>query len=306
MVNVGVIGLSEGNGHPFSFSSIINGFDEECLKQAGWDVIYQYMRERDKSEFGISGVQVTHAWTQDPEITRKLCAACRIPHAVQEYKEMLDHVDALIIARDDYESHLEMAMPFLKKGISVFIDKPLTLSMSELSVFKLYLETGQLMSCSSMRYAKELDKARVSISSYGKVKLIRGAIVNDWEKYGIHMLDAIYPLLRARCVSVTAQFAHHSSVSLEMDDGSVVQIDALGRLPKVFQVDIYGSELITTHEIKDNFTMFRRMLWHFFHSVKTGVPAIACEETMDVLKILYAGQQALMERRRIRLDEVEL
>ena len=39
---------------------------------------------------------------QDPESTKKLCAACRIPNTASiDYREFLGHVDAVIIARDD-------------------------------------------------------------------------------------------------------------------------------------------------------------------------------------------------------------
>ena len=70
-IRVGMIGISEGNGHPFSFSAIINGYSDEGLRESGWPVIYEYVRRRDPSEFGIAGLKVTHAWTQDPDTTSK-------------------------------------------------------------------------------------------------------------------------------------------------------------------------------------------------------------------------------------------
>ena len=33
--SIGIIGLSEGNGHPFSYSSIINGYSPEGLAASG-------------------------------------------------------------------------------------------------------------------------------------------------------------------------------------------------------------------------------------------------------------------------------
>ena len=81
-IKLGIIGINEGNGHPFSFSAIINGFDHEGMKNSGWDVIYDYLKIRDASEFGFDNVQVTHAWTQDPEQTRKLARASKIPNIV--------------------------------------------------------------------------------------------------------------------------------------------------------------------------------------------------------------------------------
>jgi predicted dehydrogenase len=134
-VRVGMIGLSEGNGHPFSFSAIINGYDDAGLAASGWPVIYDYVRRRDPSEFGIAGLQVTHAWTQDETVTQSLCRACRIPHAVSRREAMLGEVDAVIIARDDAETHLEMARPFLEAGLPVFIDKPLSLNLDALRFF---------------------------------------------------------------------------------------------------------------------------------------------------------------------------
>ena len=43
------------------------------------------------------------------------------------------------------------------------------------------------MSCSGMRYARELDEPRADLAAYGSLKLIRGAIVLSWEKYGVHL-----------------------------------------------------------------------------------------------------------------------
>ena len=174
---IGIIGLSEGNGHPFSYSSIINGYSDEGLADAGWPGIYAYVRRRHASEFGIDGWKVTHAWTQFPESTKKLCAACRIPNGVKDYHELLGQVDAVIVARDDYQTHFEISKPFLEAGLPVFIDKPLSVDLSELRHYRPYLEKGQLMSCSGMRYSRELDEPRADLAAYGRIKLIRGSIV---------------------------------------------------------------------------------------------------------------------------------
>ena len=51
------------------------------------------------------------------------------------------------------------------------------------------------MSCSGMRYARELDEPRADLAAYGRLKLIRGAIVLSWEKYGVHLLEAILAMV---------------------------------------------------------------------------------------------------------------
>jgi predicted dehydrogenase len=304
--NIGIVGVSEGNGHPFSFSAIINGYSDSGLASSGWGGIYEYVRRRDPSEFGIEGLRVTHAWTQDVEVTAKLCKACLIPNQVANLEDMLGAVDAIIIARDDYENHFSMAMPFLKLGIPVFVDKPLSLLPTELTTLRPFLESGKLMSCSGMRFARELDVPRATISEYGRMKLVRGAIVLSWEKYGVHLLDAIFGILASSPNSVEACAAPHTSISVHMDDGMLLQIDALGEAPRTFQIDIWGTDRSSSHEILDNFSMFRRMLWRFARSLTDKAPAIPVEDTLKVMRVLIAGRMAMKERRLVSLDEITI
>jgi predicted dehydrogenase len=302
----GIIGLSEGNGHPFSFGSIINGYSPEGLASSGWPGIYEYVRRRHPSEFGLDGWKISHAWTQDPETTKKLCAACRIPNGVNNYLEFLGRVDAVIIARDDFESHFQMARPFLEAGLPVFIDKPLSLEISELRTFKPYLEKGQLMSCSGMRYARELDEPRADLAAYGKLKLIRGAIVLSWEKYGVHLLEAILAITPAHPVSVRMIPGEHASAVVQTDDGVLIQIDALGECPRTFHVELFGAARAGAFDIIDNFSMFRRMLWQFAESIRTGEPAIPADRTLEIMRLLIAGRMAREENREVLLNEIQL
>ena len=304
MKQVGIIGLSEGNGHPFSFGSIINGFSPEGLSVSGWPGIYEYVRRRHPSEFGLNGWKITHAWTQDPESTGRLCAACNISHSVRDYREFLGNVDAVIIARDDYETHFEMARLFLEAGLPVFVDKPLSLDLAELTAFKPYLQTGQLMSCSGMRYARELDEPRANLSAYGRLKLIRGAIVLSWEKYGVHLLDAAFGITSARPVSVRMLPAEHAFAAVRLDDGTLVQIDALGECARTFHLELFGTQRIGAFDITDNFSMFRRMLWQFVTSIATGSPAIAPERTLEIMRVLIAGRMSCNQNREVFLNEL--
>lgn len=306
ITRIGIIGISEGNGHPFSFSAIINGYSDPDLADSGWQVIYDYVRRRDKSEFGIDGFQITHAWTQDDETTKKLCKACLIPHAVSSPGEMIANVDAVILARDDYENHFSMAMPFLEAGLHVFVDKPLSLDVDELQSFMPYLRSGKLMSCAAMRYARELDEVRSNLARYGKLKLVRGAVLNSWEKYGVHLIEAILSVIKNHPVWINAVEAEHMSVCMGMDDGLFIQIDAMGECVKTFRTDFWGTKDASSHEITDNFSMFRRMLWHFCRAIKTGEPAISPEETMEIMRILMAGRVAKQDKRKVYLHEMPI
>ena len=68
---------------------------------------------------------------------------------------MANEVDAVLLARDDAETHLEMAKPFLKAGVPIFIDKPLAYTVSDAEeILASQQNPDQIFTCSSLRYAK--------------------------------------------------------------------------------------------------------------------------------------------------------
>jgi predicted dehydrogenase len=304
MINVGIIGLNEGNGHPISFSCIINGYDDVELKNTGWDVIYNYIRIQNKADFGFENVKVSHIWTQDKKQSIQIAKAAFIPNIVDDYLEMLGEVDALIIARDDYENHLLFAKPFLDAGCFVFIDKPLSLNLEELDYFKPFILNSKLMSCSGMRFAGELDGIRSNFQGLGKIKLIRGAVLNNMNKYGIHMIESIYSFINTKALTVIAIDSSHESLVITNDDGSLVQIDSLGATTKVFQLDFFGEKGRFHAELNNNFVAFRRTLFGFTEMIKTGKPVIDFDDTFAILKILIAYNISKNEKRKVHLNEI--
>lgn len=305
-IKLGIIGISEGNGHPFSFSAIINGFNREAMKNSGWSVIYNYLIKRHESEFRFDNVKVTHAWTQDPRQTQKLTEATLIPHGVENIEDMLNEVDGVIIARDDPESHMLYAQMFLESGKFVFIDKPLSLDPTELRFFRRYLEEGRLMSCAGARYAQELDEIRSSIADFGELTLVRGTVVNSLEKYGIHMLDGIFSVTGFNVKSVFCLQAKHTSLRIRNNDNSLIYIDALGTSTKTLQFDFWSDENRFHAETNDNFAMFRRLLSDFVKMMRTEKPPIAPQLVIDTMRVLIAANKSMTENREVALDEIAI
>lgn len=303
MIKIGMIGLSEGNGHPYSFSAIINGFDDIHMSQSSWDNIYKYLKERDISDFGIHNVKVTHIWTQDIEESRKIAKASNIDNVVEEYEEMVACVDAVIIARDDYQSHKEITQPFLEAGKYVFVDKPLSLDIDDLKYFKPYLESGQLMSCSGIKYAPELDKLKRDMIEFGNIKLIRGTTVKSWEKYAIHMLDGIFSVIPFDVKSVQYNGSNHESFILYNFDGSIIQIDALGSCELTLRIEFFSDSKYYKADTLNSFDAFRRTLWNFVDAIKNKKKSNSLL-TLDLMRVLIAGNLAKESNKIIELNSI--
>jgi hypothetical protein len=251
-------------------------------------VILDYLRRQPVNQFGIGDAHVTHVWTQDLAVSEKLCVACHIENVCVDVSEMFGAIDALIIARDDWESHAELAMPFLLSGIPVFVDKPLTLDASELAAFEPYLESGKLMSCSGLRYAVEIDPLRFQEIAVGAIRLITGTVLNSLEKYGIHLIEAVASLggVLARPVSITRLDAPHDSFVLRLENGTPFHLDCLGSVGKTFHLSMFGDRNHCHFDLHDNFRAFRRTLENFFAMVQSGRPSIDPTETVRIMRLI--------------------
>lgn len=296
MLKLGVVGYSEGNGHPFSFSAIVNGFDDDGMAAAGWPVIHSYLRARDPTEFARLNARVVAAYMPDSTMTAKLCAAARIERACASIDDVAAAgVDAVLILRDDAETHAPLALPLLERGLSVFVDKPLTLSLAELDAFRPYLERGKLMSCAGLRFCRELDEVRGDRASFGDLVCARGAVVLDWHRYGIHMLEAVLGAVSGTPLGVRPirNGGGVEHVVVDLDSGAVVDIVCLGAAPKTFRVDVFGSKRTGSYDLFDNFTAFSRTLARFVAMVESGRPSLDPRATVDVIETILCGRAAL-------------
>ena len=160
-LRLGIIGLSEGNGHPYSWSAIINGYDYSLMKDCGFPVIPEYLSKQDWPKDMIQNARINSIWTQDIELSNKISVTCNIRSVEDNFEAMIGKVDAILLARDDSENHFYFAKKFLSAGLPIYIDKPIATNLSDLN--KIYdLETfqGQIFSCSATRYSYELKLSK--------------------------------------------------------------------------------------------------------------------------------------------------
>jgi len=302
---IGIIGVSEGNGHPYSFSAIINGYNREKFLDCNWPIIFNYLERRDRTDFGVDGLVVNAIWTQDVEESRRIAEATKIESICDDPAEMLDLVDGVIIARDDWESHYPLAIDFLRSGKHVFIDKPLSLSVQQLQAFKPYLYDGHLMSCAALRYASELDAFRLACCT-SQPKVISASIVADWQRYGVHLLDGIFSGINFNVESIYASGADPKVVILNCSDGKKITLNCLGKTEKTFNFNFYFSDFKISCEVTDNFSAFKRTLSNFRDQLFLERAVIDPELTLGIMKVLIAGNISTNENRLVYIDEVNI
>jgi predicted dehydrogenase len=296
MMKLGIIGMSEGNGHPYSWSAIVNGdFDRATMNKCGFAGIPLYL-EANSDTLGIDGAQVTHIWTQDRKISEHIALASGIETVVDRAEEMIDQVDAVLLARDDPENHVSLAKPFLDADIPIFIDKPLAITAEDLDYFTRQNEKGKfIMSCSSMRYSVECRTLRTELTSLGKIELATVIGTKDWVKYGIHMLEALFALLDDPN-AVSVQHISESGkdiVLITMENGLLATVHIFKDISPTFQLSLFGRNGWQLVEIKNSYAMFKENIKEFIRSVREGQPRLRFENTKNIIRTLIGAKDSM-------------
>jgi predicted dehydrogenase len=305
-----MLGMIEGNGHPYSWSAIVNGFDPEAMTRCPYPVIPRYLGAQPRDSVRVPGVQVTHIWTDNPAEAPGVAAAALIPNVVAQPADVIGHVDAVLIATDDGFDHVRRAEPFVKAGLPVFIDKPLALTIPDLRTFIGWQRAGaRLQSSSGLRYAAELDPL-LKDTGVGELRWVAGTTCKTWERYGIHLLEPVFRLLGPGFESVrleshpgskteVAHLLHRSgaqyTLSVMYDGGPAHGLLAL-----------CGTSGAQTLRFTDTYTAFRRQMLSFIDFVRTGSSQYPFAETIELMCVLIAGIRSRAEKsRRVAIAEIQ-
>ncbi|MES2847642.1 MAG: Gfo/Idh/MocA family oxidoreductase [Bacteroidota bacterium] len=292
-LKIGVIGMSEGNGHPYSWSAIFNGYDPVYMKDCPFPAIPEYLAKQKFPEDSLGHLAtVTHVWSQDKKISEHIAASSNIANVVTSMEDMIGSIDALLLARDDAENHYEMALPFLKAGLPVFIDKPLAIKISEAEkIWKVGQRPQQVFSCSSLRYAKEFLLTEEEKNSIGQIKLVEGSVMKKWETYAIHVLEPLVAQLpnRGELKEVkNISTAAHKQVLVQWQNVTGY-FKMTGNTISPLEIKFFGEKGNITKTFSDSFSAFKNSLCEFINVIKNPEQNIPQQETLELVTILEKG-----------------
>lgn len=119
---------------------------------------------------------------------------------VDEIEDMVEHVDVGFIQSCNWDKHISYAMPFLEKGVPVFLDKPMVGSMEDIrKVRQLAANGAKILGSSSVRYAYEIrDFLAKPEEERGEILNIFGTSGVDEFNYGIHVVEALSAIAGAK------------------------------------------------------------------------------------------------------------
>lgn len=312
-LRLAILGSSVGNGHPYSWSAIINGYDRDLMtRECPFPGIPSYLNLEPEDTVNMSGARVTHIHcVGDGGFSAEHVArSALIPNVVERAEDVIGDVDAVLVATDRGSEHVARCRPFVEAGVPVFVDKPLATSEKDLATFKSWVDEGSaIMSSSSMRYAKEFHPYRTSTRDLGDLRYVSITSPKSWEAYGIHALEAVYPIVGPGFISVRntgtpqANLVHMKHID-DIDLVAAVNSDMYGGFG---YLQLSGTNNTVQLQSRDSYHAFRAQLEAFLTYVRTGVRPFPFEETVELIKLVIAGIRSRDEGgREVFLEEIHV
>ena len=301
-----MLGMIDGNGHPYSWSAIINGYDKAAMAPCPYASIPVYLGAQPHDKVKVANAQVTHIWTDKLDEARLVAKASLIPNVVERPEDVIGHVDAVFISTDDGYEHVRRARPFVEAGLPVFIDKPLAISVKDLQTFIDWEKSGALiLSSSGARYHPGLDNWDTDKAKYGELRWISSTCTKYWENYAIHAIQPLYRMLGPGFTSVRMESQNPKYTVGQIRHKSGVETT----VPIIYDcsaaMTINGTAMQGPLGGGDTYVAFRRQMVAFVDFVRSRKKPYPFSETIELMAVLIAGLRSREQGgRRVEVSEI--
>ena len=217
---------------------------------------------------------------------------------VDSIPKLLEKVDVVLLESVDGRIHLQEAVPVIKAGKPLFIDKPVAGSLADaIAIYELAKKHNvPCFSSSSVRFSpgiQELLKNEqlgtiVGAVTWGSCTYQEGT--PDMFFYGIHGIEPLYALMGTGCETVTRiQTIDTDVVSGVWKDGRIGMYRGIRKNKADFGAVVFGSKAIVQSGREGGYEELCREIGRFFKTRKVPVQP---EETIEIIAFMEAADES--------------
>lgn len=291
MFRIGIVGSD--NSHAEAFSQLIN------------------LPNKETGEFEYPDCKVTAIFGLEKERTEQVARDGKIEFIAEKVEDMYDKVDAVMIVFRHGDLHAKYAMPFLERGIPVWLDKPFTISNEDC---KMVIEASKkyntiLTGGSTCKFAYDVLMVKNARENGGRIGKIRSAMMNfpatlENEYGGIYFYAGHLAEMAA-----TAFGYDMKSVMATENNGDVIAVlkyddfqVALNFLADANQntVLVIGDKGVMYRELDISF-VYRLGLDEFVKTLRTGVIPVSHEKLYKTVALLNAVKESYTTKKEVAI-----
>ncbi len=285
--------LGTDNSHAWVFSSTLLGKDGS-----------KYFPELDL--IGVYGDKNT----EDGKLgNEKVAEGSGCPHFADHYNDYLDEAEAIMVTARDGKNHIKYAYEYLKKGIPVWLDKPVVGSVEDAEkLVELVKEYGSpVCGGSSLVFTKEIVEAAEYVKN-NKDTVLGGHIVSPIQPdgeyggfwfYGQHLVQMVTAVFGTDVKSVTAERNGDTvQITYHYENYNVTAFGGSG-----FGVTVYNNKNeCSSKSITLSSDFYMPELKEFYHMTQTGKGVEDLREFLAPVYIIDATIRAYEENKTMEIN----
>jgi predicted dehydrogenase len=285
-IKIGIIGLD--TSHVPAFTKLFNDPDA-AGDLAGFKVV---------AGFPGGSKDVKASYSRVEGFTKEIHDKYGV-EIVGSIDELLPKVDVVLIESVDGRPHLAQAIPVLKAGKKVFIDKPIAGSLADAMMIFDVARTHKtpVFSSSSLRYATNI----AAVKNDPKLGKVMGCVSYspceieshhpDLFWYGVHGVEALYTIMGTGCKSVSRTHTKDTDVVTgDWNDGRVGTYRGLRGGKIDYGTVVFGAKGIqTTSGAVGGYKPLVVEIAKFF---KSGVAPVSAQETIEMFAFMEAADES--------------
>jgi predicted dehydrogenase len=225
---------------------------------------------------------------------------------VDSIEDLLKKVDVVLLETIDGRPHYEQALPVLKAGKRMFIDKPVAATLADAKkIFDASRKyNSPVFSSSALRFDPTVQK--VVNGSLGKVTgadVYTPAVIEprhmDMAWYGIHGVEMLFTVMGPGCKSVSR--THQEGTDLLVgtwEDGRIGTVRGIRAGSANIAGTAFGDKGIASLGPFSSYAPLVNKIIAFF---ETGVPPVSEAETLEIFTFMHAADLSRKENGKLIL-----
>ncbi len=292
---VGIIGLD--TSHAVAFTKDLNTANNPAYK--GYKVVAAYPKGSLDIESSVTRIA---GYTEE---VRKMGV-----EIVNGIPDLLEKVDVILLETNDGRRHLEQAIPVLKAGKSMFIDKPVAASLADaIAIFDAAKHYHvPVFSSSALRFMSSAQEV-----AQGKLGKVLGADTYspcalekthpDFFWYGIHGVEILYTVMGVGCKELIRVHTNGTDVAVgTWDYGRIGTFRGTRTGQHTYGGTAYGEKGDAVLGPFEDYTPLLNQIIQFF---ETGTPPVKAEDTMEICAFMEAADESrLIGGNTVSLDQI--
>ena len=219
---------------------------------------------------------------------------------VSSIEELLEKVDFVLLETNDGRLHLEQALPVMKAGKRLFIDKPVAASLADTLI--IYEAANHynvpVFSSSSLRFITGISE--ITEGSIGKVLGADTYSPATLEKthpdlfwYGVHGVEILFTVMGTGCKTVTrSNTANFDKVTGVWNDDRIGTFRGIRSGKSDYGGTIFGEKGIS---VLGKYGGYNPLLLRIVEFFNTGSLPVKPEETIEIFAFMAAADESKLK-----------